>query len=113
MKKSSDIPNRITRDMTVLDVLSRYSETEAVFRRYDALAGECICCRALFDTLEKMASKYDLDLEELMSKLRNTAQQLYKKTTIPMLSIETDYSMEDAEQLKTRVEAFVEMVKAK
>ncbi len=27
---------------------------------------------------------------------------------IPMLSIETDYSMEDVEQLKTRVEAFVE-----
>ncbi|MCF6290985.1 MAG: 2-hydroxyacyl-CoA dehydratase family protein [Desulfobacterales bacterium] len=29
---------------------------------------------------------------------------------IPMLAIETDYSMEDMEQLKTRVEAFVEMV---
>jgi benzoyl-CoA reductase/2-hydroxyglutaryl-CoA dehydratase subunit BcrC/BadD/HgdB len=29
---------------------------------------------------------------------------------IPMLSIETDYSMEDVEQLKTRVEAFVEML---
>jgi benzoyl-CoA reductase/2-hydroxyglutaryl-CoA dehydratase subunit BcrC/BadD/HgdB len=29
----------------------------------------------------------------------------------PMLSIETDYSMEDVEQLKTRVEAFVEMVR--
>jgi benzoyl-CoA reductase/2-hydroxyglutaryl-CoA dehydratase subunit BcrC/BadD/HgdB len=30
---------------------------------------------------------------------------------IPMLSIETDYSMEDVEQLKTRVEAFLEMVR--
>ncbi len=30
---------------------------------------------------------------------------------IPMLSIETDYSMEDVEQLKTRVEAFVEMLR--
>ncbi len=29
---------------------------------------------------------------------------------VPMLSLETDYSMEDMEQLKTRVEAFVEMV---
>ena len=29
---------------------------------------------------------------------------------VPMLSIETDYSMEDVEQLKARVEAFVEMV---
>jgi benzoyl-CoA reductase/2-hydroxyglutaryl-CoA dehydratase subunit BcrC/BadD/HgdB len=30
---------------------------------------------------------------------------------IPMLAIETDYSMEDVEQLKTRVEAFVEMTR--
>jgi benzoyl-CoA reductase/2-hydroxyglutaryl-CoA dehydratase subunit BcrC/BadD/HgdB len=29
---------------------------------------------------------------------------------VPMLSIETDYSMEDVEQLKTRVEAFLEMI---
>jgi len=28
-----------------------------------------------------------------------------------MLAIETDYSMEDVEQLKTRVEAFVEMTR--
>ncbi|MBF0476483.1 MAG: 2-hydroxyacyl-CoA dehydratase [Deltaproteobacteria bacterium] len=34
-----------------------------------------------------------------------------KKAEIPMLSIETDYGMEDVEQLKTRVEAFVEMVR--
>jgi benzoyl-CoA reductase/2-hydroxyglutaryl-CoA dehydratase subunit BcrC/BadD/HgdB len=30
---------------------------------------------------------------------------------IPMLSLETDYSMEDVEQLKTRVEAFLEMLR--
>jgi len=30
---------------------------------------------------------------------------------IPMLAIETDYGMEDVEQLKTRVEAFVEMTR--
>ncbi|MBF0550480.1 MAG: 2-hydroxyacyl-CoA dehydratase [Deltaproteobacteria bacterium] len=34
-----------------------------------------------------------------------------KAAEIPMLSIETDYGMEDVEQLKTRVEAFVEMVR--
>jgi benzoyl-CoA reductase/2-hydroxyglutaryl-CoA dehydratase subunit BcrC/BadD/HgdB len=30
---------------------------------------------------------------------------------LPMLALETDYSMEDVEQLKTRVEAFLEMVR--
>ncbi len=38
-------------------------------------------------------------------------EKVLKSAGIPMLSIETDYSMEDVEQLKTRVEAFVEMVR--
>lgn len=33
-----------------------------------------------------------------------------EQAKIPMLAIETDYSMEDIEQLKTRVEAFLEML---
>jgi benzoyl-CoA reductase/2-hydroxyglutaryl-CoA dehydratase subunit BcrC/BadD/HgdB len=38
-------------------------------------------------------------------------EKALKAANVPMLSIETDYSMEDVEQLKTRVEAFVEMVR--
>jgi benzoyl-CoA reductase/2-hydroxyglutaryl-CoA dehydratase subunit BcrC/BadD/HgdB len=30
---------------------------------------------------------------------------------VPCMKIETDYSMEDAGQLKTRIEAFIEMIK--
>jgi benzoyl-CoA reductase/2-hydroxyglutaryl-CoA dehydratase subunit BcrC/BadD/HgdB len=37
-------------------------------------------------------------------------EQALKEAGVPMLSIETDYSMEDVEQLKTRVEAFIEML---
>ncbi len=33
-----------------------------------------------------------------------------KNVAMPIISIETDYGMEDAEQLKTRVGAFVEMI---
>lgn len=33
-----------------------------------------------------------------------------KKQGIPVLGIETDYTDEDSEQLKTRIEAFVEMI---
>jgi benzoyl-CoA reductase/2-hydroxyglutaryl-CoA dehydratase subunit BcrC/BadD/HgdB len=36
--------------------------------------------------------------------------KVLEEAKIPMLSIETDYSMEDVEQLKTRVEAFLEML---
>ncbi|SIN74507.1 double-cubane-cluster-containing anaerobic reductase [Halodesulfovibrio marinisediminis] len=37
-------------------------------------------------------------------------QEVLSEKDIPMLSVETGYSMEDVEQLKTRVEAFVEML---
>ena len=52
----------ITPDMTVLDIISRDQETEHVFNKYDEIAGECICCRALFDSIGDMAEKYGIDL---------------------------------------------------
>jgi benzoyl-CoA reductase/2-hydroxyglutaryl-CoA dehydratase subunit BcrC/BadD/HgdB len=36
-----------------------------------------------------------------------------KGEDVPMLKIETDYTMEDAEQIRTRLEAFLEMIKGK
>ena len=56
-------------DMTILDLVSRYPETEAVFRQYDEKAGECLCCHALFDTLRVVADKYQLDLKQLTADL--------------------------------------------
>ena len=64
----------ITPDMTVLDVVSTYRETEDVFRRYDNQAGECVCCNALFDTLQDVAAKYGLNLQELLAELCAAAQ---------------------------------------
>jgi len=55
--------------MTVLDVVGRFRETETVFKSYDAQAGACICCTALFDPLEEVARRFGLDLEELMRDL--------------------------------------------
>lgn len=36
-----------------------------------------------------------------------------KAKDLPMLKIETDYTMEDAEQIRTRLEAFLEMIRGK
>jgi len=38
-------------------------------------------------------------------------EEALEKASVPTLRIETDYSQEDVEQLKTRVEAFLEMLK--
>ena len=67
----SNANNPIQPEMTVLDVISRYRQTEAVFKRYDALVGECVCCRALFESLRDMAGKYNLDLKKLLADLES------------------------------------------
>ncbi|WP_020587618.1 hypothetical protein [Desulfobacter curvatus] len=71
-KSKNDPPTgTIEPGMTVLDIVSTYSATQDVFKRWDAKAGECICCNALFDPLETVAEKYNLDLTALVQELRN------------------------------------------
>jgi hypothetical protein len=60
---------QIRPEMTVLDVVYKYRQTEAVFKQYDQQAGECICCQALFESLRDVAERYCLDLERLLSDL--------------------------------------------
>ena len=64
----------ITPDMTVLDVVSTYRATEDVFHRFDHQAGECLCCNALFDTLQDVAGRYGLNLHQLLAELCAAAQ---------------------------------------
>jgi hypothetical protein len=68
-----DNVTEITPDKTVLEILSIHRHTEEIFRRYDAAAGVCLCCQALFDSLEELAGKYNLDLQKLMEDLRAAA----------------------------------------
>lgn len=65
----SDYEGPILPQMSVLDIVSRYRQTEKVFKKYDAQAGECICCQALFESLRDVAKKYDLDLKKLLTDL--------------------------------------------
>jgi hypothetical protein len=60
--------------MTILDIVSRYRQTEAVFKRYDGKAGVCLCCQALFDPLQDVADNYGLDLRELLSDLERAVR---------------------------------------
>jgi hypothetical protein len=59
--------------MTILDVLSKYRQTESVFKQYDEKAGACLCCQALFDPLKDVADKYGLDLRQLIADLTAAA----------------------------------------
>ncbi len=63
--------HKIRSEMTVLDVVSRYRKTEAVFKQYDKQAGVCICCQALFEPLSRVAVRYGLNLEKLLEDLED------------------------------------------
>lgn len=69
-------------DMTVLDVISRFRETEHIFRNYDEQAGTCICCNALFDTIRGLTDRFNLDLTELLDRLETTVNARKEKTPI-------------------------------
>ena len=65
--------HKIHPEMTVLNIVSKYRETEAVFKNYDKKAGVCICCHALFEPLSKVAVIYGLNLEKLLEDLEDVS----------------------------------------
>jgi hypothetical protein len=65
----SDKKGNMSPDMIVLDIVSVNKETIDIFKSYDKEAGECICCTSLFETLDKVAEKYGIDLDTLLNDL--------------------------------------------
>lgn len=68
------IKDYIDPEMTILDVVSQFRSTEKVFKKYDKEVGACLCCEALFDPLWKVAEQYNLELDKLMSDLKDAAK---------------------------------------
>lgn len=58
-------------EMTVLEIVERYPETEDIFRSYDDIIGECILCHCLFDSLKEISYKHNLNLDSLVDKLNS------------------------------------------
>lgn len=61
-------------DMTLLDIVSEFRETEAVFKKYGLEVGACLCCEALFETLGSVAVKYRLSLAKLLFDLQTVVR---------------------------------------
>jgi hypothetical protein len=62
-------PAVITPEMTVLDIIDRYRETEWVFKAWEEKTGVCICCQALFSSLAEAAERFGFDLKGLLNAL--------------------------------------------
>jgi hypothetical protein len=66
----------VTPGMTLVEVMSQWRSSEAIFQAYEPQAGTCLRCHALFETLEEAAQKYHLDLDQLLADLNALARSL-------------------------------------
>ncbi len=96
---------------------------EAIANRY-LLPSTCPCFTESNDRIDKLLQLaedfscegviyHSLRLCQLYDIEEALVKQVLKDKGIPMLTLHTDYSGEDIEQLKTRVEAFLEMIKSR
>ncbi len=118
--EESCIGTRNTRDLVDESGRTLDDMFDAILDRYMRI--DCACFTPnteRLDNIVKMAQDLKVKgvIHYALSFCQPYAMEAYKvekaltKAGIPMLAIETDYSMEDVEQLKTRVEAFVEMTR--
>jgi benzoyl-CoA reductase/2-hydroxyglutaryl-CoA dehydratase subunit BcrC/BadD/HgdB len=80
-----------TPNLSRMDVLTEMVESYAI---------DGVCYHVLRGCLN-----YDIESRKI--------EKLLKSHGIPMLKVETDYSQEDVEQIRTRIEAFLEMIVAR
>lgn len=117
--EESCIGTRNTRDLVDESGQTLEEMLEALVDRY--LRIDCACFTPNNERLDHIVDmardlKVDGVIHYALSFCQPYAMEAYKvdnvlqKAQIPLLPIETDYSLEDVEQLKTRVEAFVEMI---
>jgi benzoyl-CoA reductase/2-hydroxyglutaryl-CoA dehydratase subunit BcrC/BadD/HgdB len=117
--EESCIGTRNTRDLVEESGESLDAMLDAIADRYMRI--DCACFTPNTERLEHIVEMardlkadgvihYGLSFCQPYAIEAFKVEKVLKDAGIPMLSIETDYSMEDVEQLKTRVEAFVEML---
>ncbi|MBM9613235.1 2-hydroxyacyl-CoA dehydratase [Desulfobulbus rhabdoformis] len=117
--EESCIGSRNTRDLVSEEATSMDAMIDALVDRY--LQIDCACFTPndeRQDNLKTMVNDLKADgvlhyslmfCQPYEHEALKTEKTMHQEQ-VPVLSISTDYSMEDVEQLKTRIEAFIEMV---
>ncbi len=118
--EESCIGTRNTRDLVEEGGSTVDGMVDAIVDRYMRI--DCACFTPNTERMENIVDMarelkvkgvihYALSFCQPYSMEAYKVEKVLSNAGIPMLTIETDYSMEDVEQLKTRVEAFVEMTR--
>jgi len=57
----------ITAATPILDIISRYRQTEGIFKNLEGETGRCICCEGLFLSLGEAAEQFGFDLNSTLA----------------------------------------------
>lgn len=115
--------SRYLYDIVEVDEWTRDGCLEAIANRY-LLPTSCPCFTESDDRLDKLllavedfkvegVIHHSLRLCPLYDMELPKVSQVFKDKGIPFLALHTDYSLEDVEQLRTRLEAFLEIIKSR
>jgi benzoyl-CoA reductase/2-hydroxyglutaryl-CoA dehydratase subunit BcrC/BadD/HgdB len=118
--EESCIGTRNTRDLVDESGRTLEEMLDAIVERYMKI--DCACFTPNTERLEHIVElarelevkgviHYGLSFCQPYAMESFKVERALRNAGIPILAVETDYSMEDVEQLKTRVEAFVEMIR--
>ncbi len=78
-------PGPVTPQMTLVEIMSQWRSSEEIFKAYESHAGTCLRCHALYNTVEEVARKYNLDLTKLLADLNALARSLDRPAGCPDL----------------------------
>lgn len=64
----------INKEMTILDIVEKYSCTQDIFHDLDEKTGVCLMCENLFCTLKEISFLYNLDEQKLIKNLEKAIE---------------------------------------
>lgn len=57
---------KITKKMTLLEIVEDNQKRIEVFKKYDEQAGTCLMCNHLFESIEDVCKKFGLDAQQII-----------------------------------------------
>lgn len=61
----------IKSDITLLDLIYKYPQTEKLFRKYEEITNSCIMCEHLFATLDEVSLILNCSIDELLKEVKD------------------------------------------
>lgn len=64
-------------EMSLLDIMAKWENTQDIIKSYDSQAKTCLCCNHLFETLEQVCNQFQISKSEITKKLNKCIKSSY------------------------------------